>query len=60
MRSYIGAVQGLAKYYDIPISLRYVNLPPAQPIHKKHPWTIEEIDDFMALMNKPLYKSAAA
>ncbi|MBS7612011.1 hypothetical protein KEJ27_07415 [Candidatus Bathyarchaeota archaeon] len=29
IRVYVGAVQSLAKYYDIPISLRYVRLPPA-------------------------------
>ncbi len=37
VRSYVGAVQSLTKYYDIPISLRYVRLPPAQPVNKKHP-----------------------
>ncbi|MEO0252193.1 MAG: hypothetical protein ABIM44_08170, partial [candidate division WOR-3 bacterium] len=36
VRVYVGAVQSLARYHDIPISLRYVNLPPAHPIHKKH------------------------
>ncbi|MEM3602828.1 MAG: hypothetical protein QXN87_09180, partial [Candidatus Bathyarchaeia archaeon] len=28
IRVYVGAVQSLARYHDIPISLRYVNLPP--------------------------------
>ncbi|MEM2995751.1 MAG: hypothetical protein QXI91_07075 [Candidatus Bathyarchaeia archaeon] len=60
VRSYVGAVQSLAKYYDIPISLRYVQLPPAQSVSKKHPWTIEEVGDFIALMDKPLYRSMAA
>jgi len=60
VRIYVGAVQSLAKYFDIPISLRYVQLPPAQPVNKKHLWTIKEVGDFIALMDKPLYKSMAA
>ena len=50
IRVYVEAVQSLAKYYDIPISLRYVRLPPAQPIHRKHPWTLAEIGEFIAAM----------
>ncbi|MGB9694138.1 MAG: tyrosine-type recombinase/integrase [Fervidobacterium sp.] len=60
VRIYVGAVQSLAKYYDIPISLRYVQLPPAQPVNKKHPWTIEEVGRFVAMMEKPVYRSIAA
>jgi len=60
IRIYVGAVQSLAKYFDIPISLRYVQLPPAQPVNKKHPWTIEEVGDFIASMDKPIYRSIAA
>jgi len=60
IRIYVGAVQSLAKYFDIPISLRYVQLPTAQPVHKKHPWTIEEVGDFIAAMDKLLYRSIAA
>ena len=60
IRIYVGAVQSLAKYFDIPISLRYVQLPSAQPINKKHPWTIEEVGDFIAFMDKPIYRSMVA
>ncbi|MGB9740858.1 MAG: tyrosine-type recombinase/integrase, partial [Candidatus Bathyarchaeales archaeon] len=60
VRSYVGAVQSLAKYFDVSISLRYVQLPSSQPVNKKHPWTIEEVGDFIALMDKPLYRSIAA
>ena len=60
IRIYVGAVQSLAKYFDIPISLRYVQLPPAQPVNKKHPWTIEEVGEFIAAMDKPIYRSIAA
>jgi integrase len=60
VRIYVGAVQSLAKYFDIPISLRYVQLPASQPVSKKHPWTIEEVCYFIALMDKPLYRSIVA
>ncbi|MEM3703015.1 MAG: site-specific integrase [Candidatus Bathyarchaeia archaeon] len=60
VRVYVGAVQSLAKYYDIPISLRYVRLPPAQPVYKKHPWTLAEVGEFVAAMDKPIYRSIAA
>jgi integrase len=60
IRIYVGAVQSLAKYFDIPISLRYVQLPPAQPVNRKHPWTIKEVGKFVATMEKPMYKSITA
>ncbi|MEM3360633.1 MAG: tyrosine-type recombinase/integrase [Candidatus Bathyarchaeia archaeon] len=60
VRVYVGAVQSLAKYYNIPMSLRYVRLPPAQPVYKKHPWTLAEISEFIAAMDKPMYRSIAA
>jgi uncharacterized protein (DUF927 family) len=37
VRTYVGAVQSLAKYFDVSISLRYVQLPPTRPVNKKHP-----------------------
>ncbi|MGB9778035.1 MAG: tyrosine-type recombinase/integrase [Candidatus Bathyarchaeales archaeon] len=60
IRAYVGAIQSLAKYFDISISLLYVDLPPAQAISKKHPWTIWEISKFVTLMENPIYKSIAA
>jgi len=60
IRVYVGAVQSLAKYFDLPISLRYVRLPPAQPVNRKHPWTIEEAGIFVTMMDKPIYRSMAA
>jgi integrase len=35
-------------------------LPPAQPVNKKHPWTIEEVGEFIVAMDKPIYRSIAA
>jgi len=60
IRVYVGAVQSLAKYYDVPISLRYVNLPPATPVNRKHPWTLAEVGGFVAAMDKPMCRSIAA
>jgi len=60
VRVYIGAVQSLAKYYDIPINLRYGNLPTAIPVNRKHPWTLAEVDEFVAAMDKPMCRSIAA
>jgi integrase len=60
IRVYVGSVQSLAKYYDIPISLRYVNLPPATPVNRKHPWTLAEVGEFVAAMDKPMCRSIAA
>lgn len=37
INTYVGAVQSLAKYYDIPLSLRYIGRPPAKTVYKKHP-----------------------
>lgn len=60
IRTYVAAIQSLAKYYDIPISLRYVKMPPPSSISKKHPWNIDEVAKFISLMHKPLHKSIAA
>jgi integrase len=60
IRIYVGSVQSLAKYFDIPVSRARVQLPPAQPVNKKHPWTMEEVGEFIATMDKLLYRSIAA
>ena len=60
VRIYVVAVQSLAKYYDMPISLRYVNLPPATPVNRKHPWILAEVGEFVAAMDKPICRSIAA
>ena len=51
VRAYVASVQSLAKYFDIPISLRYVNVPPAIPASKKYPWTLDKIASFFELMD---------
>ena len=60
IRTYVGAVQSLAKYFDISISLRYVNLPPSQPVTKKHSWTVKEVGKFVDSIENLRYKSIAA
>ena len=60
INAYVGAVQSLAKYYDIPLSTRYVNRPPSKAINKKHPWIIEEIGKFVSFMDNIQYKCIAA
>jgi len=60
IRINVGAVQSLAKYFDVPISLRYVHLPPAHPVNKKHSWDIYEVGRFVTMMDKPLYRRIAA
>ena len=59
IRTYVAAVQSLAKFYDISLSLRYVQLPTSQPASRKYPWTIEKVERFVAILDKPIYKSIA-
>jgi len=59
VRSYVGAVQSLAHYYEIPISTRYVHLPPSNPVSKKFPWTIERVVEFIELIKDLELKSLA-
>ena len=37
-----------------------MQLPPARPVNKKPPWTIEEVGEFIVAMDKLLYRSIAA
>jgi len=60
IRAYVAAVQSEAKYFDISISTRYVNVPTAKPFSSKFPWTIEDVSKFINMVEKPLYKAIAA
>jgi integrase len=51
VNAFVGSVQALGKYFDIPIGGKYVKRPPTQAVNKKHPWTIEEIGDFVLMMD---------
>ena len=50
IRTYVSTIQSLAKYYDITISSRYVNLPSSQPVSRKYPWTTEKVAKFIPLL----------
>ncbi|MEM1554330.1 MAG: tyrosine-type recombinase/integrase [Thermoproteota archaeon] len=52
IRTYVSAVQSLAKYFEIPISLRYVRVPSALPVNKKYPWNLDDITKFFSMMDK--------
>jgi integrase len=60
IRTYVGAVQSLARYLEIDVSTRYTGLPVPNPSSKKYPWTLESVGKFAALMDKPLYKCLVA
>lgn len=60
VRQVTAALKSLLEFYGIHTSFRHMNLPPPTPIHKKHPWTIEEIGRFVELLPNSLYKSIAA
>jgi integrase len=60
IRTYVGAVQSLARYLEIDLSTRYIGLPAPNPSSKKYPWTLESVGKFAALMDKPLYKCLVA
>lgn len=60
VRAYAASVQSLARYYEIPISMRYVHMPASNPISLKFPWTIDKVAEFIALIEDPQLKSLAA
>jgi hypothetical protein len=57
VRSYIGAVQQLAKYCNVPFSTRDMQLPASNPELKKYPWTVDEVVRFFNLFDSPMYKA---
>jgi len=60
IRTYVGAMQSLARYLEIDVSTRYIGLPAPNPSSKKYPWTLASVGKFAALMDKPLYKCLVA
>lgn len=59
VRTYIAAVQSLCAYYDMKISIRYVDVPAGTPESKKFPWTIETIAKFIGEIREIELKSIA-
>jgi hypothetical protein len=60
IRSYIRSVQSLAQYFEITISLKHLDLPPALAQTKKYNWTLEKVSKFFALFTDPMYKAIGA
>lgn len=58
VNSYVGAIQSLADYLELPISTKYLKLPPSTtcPENKKHAWTIEEVGAFIESFESPIYQ----
>jgi len=59
IRAYVAAVQSLAAYFDLKATTRYVNLPDAEAVSKKFPWTLETVTKFVSMIEEPELKSAA-
>lgn len=59
VRTYVGAIQQLAKYYNLEFSTRDTQLPASNPELKKHPWTLEEVQHFLDLFDHQMYRSFA-
>lgn len=57
VRSYVGAVQQLAKYNNLAFSTRDTKLPVSNPDLKKYPWSLDEIVKFFNLFKLPVYRS---
>jgi len=57
---YLSAVQSYARFYEIPISLRYIHMPSTRPISRKYPWTLEEAIEFIEIIEHPTVKAMAA
>jgi integrase/recombinase XerD len=57
--AYIAALQSEARYFDLTISTRYVNLQASNPVSRKYPWTLEDVSKFVGMMRKPEYRSLA-
>lgn len=56
VRTYVGAIQSLGAYWEIPISSQYSDLPPAIEQNEKYPWSIEKVGDFIKSMKNPFYE----
>jgi integrase len=60
VRAYLAALQSLARYYEIPLSARYVNAPAPRPVHRKFPWTLEKVGRFVDCFDRADAKALAA
>jgi integrase len=59
VRAYMGSVQSLAQYFEVPISLKHLDLPAALAQTKKYPWSLETVAKFINLFEDPMHKTTA-
>jgi hypothetical protein len=56
IRAYAGVPQSFGKFWGLPISASYAELPPSIVTNEKYPWSIEKIGEFINSMKMPLYR----
>jgi len=56
IRTYMGTIQSLGQYWEIPVSTQYAELPPPVVTYNKYPWSIAEIGKFICSMKDPMYQ----
>lgn len=59
-RGYISAVQSLAQYFEVTISLKHLNLPAPLAQSKKYPWNLDSVGRFIAMFDASIYRALAA
>lgn len=56
VRAYVGSIQALFKFFEIPITTAYSDLPPAATENPKFAWNIQQVGEFIQSFDKPLYR----
>ena len=56
VRAYVGSVQALFKFFEIPITTSYSDLPPAATENPKFAWSLQQVGEFIQSFDKPLYR----
>ena len=57
IRAYVSSVQSFARYYELPISARYVDMPSSHPVSDKFPWTLDKVVAFIGMIEDSEIKS---
>lgn len=56
VRAYVGSIQSLFKFYEIPITMAYAGLPSASVENPKFNWSLQLVGDFIQSFDTPLYR----
>jgi hypothetical protein len=59
VRTYIGAVQALVKYYGFTVDTKYLGLPANIPATMKYPWELDTVAKFIRSFDNPFYQCVA-